>query len=183
MNGTSLKSCPAEIAMTALSRCRCTRLADACQLAAGRFCQRVGEKGQIVGAACSAARSEQSLRKRSRGRRQFMVKVLDEKISSRFVGFAFRRAPAPARNGRPESAPAACSRSFSSCGFPVDIEVGRIAAGGPVFENVPPIAIAASADRHVVRNDIQHLSQMARAEPQREPVMRFRSPSSSFTLW
>jgi hypothetical protein len=40
--------------------------------------------------------------------------------------------------------------------LPVDVEVARVAAGGPVLEDVPPPGVLPAGDRHVVRHHVDH---------------------------
>ena len=63
-------------------------------------------------------------------------------------------------------------RSFSSARMPIDVEIRCIAARRPVFEHIPPILVVLARDGHVVRNDIQHLAQVAFAEPLAEAGVR-----------
>lgn len=44
-------------------------------------------------------------------------------------------------------------------GVPLDIEIGRVPAGSPVFERVPPPGVVLSRDRHVIGNNIEHLAE------------------------
>src|SRR6185437_14705870 len=50
---------------------------------------------------------------------------------------------------------------------------GGISAGWAVLEYVPPVAIAPSADRHVIGNDIEHLTEPALPQAGRKAHMRF----------
>ncbi len=47
--------------------------------------------------------------------------------------------------------------------LPVDIEKGGVAAGHPILEHVPPIAVFVSK-RHVVRHNVEHLPEPVLAQ-------------------
>jgi hypothetical protein len=49
--------------------------------------------------------------------------------------------------------------------LPIDIEIRGISTGRAVLEHIPPIAISATADRHVIGNDIEYLTQPTLAQP------------------
>src|SRR2546430_17191801 len=57
--------------------------------------------------------------------------------------------------------------------LPIDIEVGGISTGRPVLEHVPPVAIAAPADRHVIGNDVKHLAELALNQARGKARVRF----------
>src|SRR4029077_21236743 len=42
-------------------------------------------------------------------------------------------------------------------GIPLNVKIGRVAAGRSVLERVPPPAIFAACNRHVVRHNVQNL--------------------------
>jgi hypothetical protein len=48
-------------------------------------------------------------------------------------------------------------------GLPVDVEERGVAAGGAVFEHVPPVAVLA-AQRHVVGHDVEDLAELDLAQ-------------------
>ncbi len=41
--------------------------------------------------------------------------------------------------------------------FPIDVEIGGVSAGGAVFQHIPPPAIVAVRDAHVVGHHVEHL--------------------------
>src|SRR5262249_61831908 len=48
--------------------------------------------------------------------------------------------------------------------LPIDVEVGGVAAGGAIFQHIPPPAIAGVRDAHVIGHDIEDLAEMMLAE-------------------
>lgn len=42
--------------------------------------------------------------------------------------------------------------------FPIDVEIGRVSTRGAILQHIPPPAIVAVRDAHVVRHHVEHLA-------------------------
>ena len=94
-----------------------------------------------------------------------MIEILDIKLAAAALDldFSAREDPAVmiAENRNQQLVP-----KLFFVRLPIDIEINGIAAGGPVLQYIPPEPVAASADGHVIRDQIEDLAETARAEPE-----------------
>lgn len=65
---------------------------------------------------------------------------------------------------------------FSFERLPIDIEVRSVGTRWPILEHIPPVLIVSAGNRHVIGDDIQHLSEPHLPEPLAEARMSVRSP-------
>lgn len=118
----------------------------------------------MIGAALFRGRRKDR-RKRARSGRKLVIEILDVKLSTPALDLDFAPREDPAimiSENRNQQLVA----ELLFVRLPVDIEVDGVTAGRPIFEHVPPEAVTAAADRHMIRNNVQDLAKTARTEPE-----------------